>query len=76
MSIEGGLRGRRDGSAVKSAGCSSRGPGLIPSTHRVAHDHLLLQVEGISCPPSGLCGYQAGKSCTDKHVDKAPRVMK
>jgi len=30
----------RDGSAVKSIACSSRGPGLIPGAHKAASNHL------------------------------------
>jgi hypothetical protein len=34
------LRGWRDGSEVKSTGCSSRGQSSIPSTHMTVHSCL------------------------------------
>ena len=45
-------------SVVKSTGCSSRGPGFIPSTQMAAQWSLQLQV--ISCPPLA----SAGTACT------------
>jgi hypothetical protein len=43
---EGG-KGWRDGSAVKSPSSSSRGPGVIPSTHMAPYNHPLLQFQRI-----------------------------
>ena len=33
-------RGWRDGSAIKSTGCSSKDVGSIPNTHMVTHNYL------------------------------------
>jgi hypothetical protein len=38
--------------------------GSVPSTHKVAHNHLCLQVLGIHVPSSGLLRYQACKRYT------------
>jgi hypothetical protein len=35
-----GTTGWRDGSAVKGNSCSSRGPGLVPCTHGMAHNPM------------------------------------
>lgn len=39
----------RGGSAMKNIGCLSRGPGLNSSPLLVAHNHLELEFQDISC---------------------------
>lgn len=40
-------RNRRDSSAVKSAGCSSKGPEFYPQHPMMGHSYLQLQLSGI-----------------------------
>jgi hypothetical protein len=72
----GKMRGSRDGPAVKSTGCSFRGP-----TFNSQHLHGSLQmsvtpVPGNSMLSSGLCGYQYAWWCTDIHAGKTPIHIK
>lgn len=63
-------RGPRDDSMIKSAGCSSRGPGLI---HMQAHKGLRLQFEGTRCSlltsagTRHVCGTQTRRQNTCTH---------
>jgi hypothetical protein len=61
--------GWRDDSVIKNTGCSSRGPGLILSTHMLAYSYLLTPVPGDPTPSSNLCRHQA---YIDIHAGEIP----
>jgi hypothetical protein len=43
-------RGFRTDHVLKALVALPEGPGLVPSTHMAAHNHLQLQLQGIQCP--------------------------
>lgn len=56
--------GTRDGSTIKSTGCSLRGPRFIPSSHMMVHNYLytrvLVQCSLLASEVPGIHLYTAG----------------